>query len=174
MRRLLFATLALIALLSTPARAALQLANYPDPQGAKGAVIPAAYAYIVQTNFHFGFTHKAPDGSDTVADGLIIVYIYRSADAADNEEAQKVADFAVQPGELLVPASPGDPNATPPVPPTPALYFPTVEQLDAAAAQVQQQAPPPGLSPFAAQRYAMYQALKLHPKLKAYTPTDVP
>lgn len=129
----------------------LLIANYPDPHGAPGETISAAYLDIVQTNFcYLGDTS-----------GNVIANIYKSADAAATKNIPPIDHLVVALGEVLVPAS-----AT-----AAAIVFPTLSQLIANAASAQKANPT--LDPFGAERIAIFAALRLHPKISTYTLTDV-
>lgn len=138
----------------------IDIANFPDPQGAATDVIEHAYMYIVQTNICY-------TGNTS---GLVVAYIYRSAAAAAGN-ASSVDQIRVALGEVMVPAVQADPKTTPPVAAVPAITFPTLTELATNAAQIQ--AANPGLDPFGAFRQAVYAGLKLHPKISKYTLTDV-
>jgi hypothetical protein len=129
----------------------IQITDYPDPQGASGDVIPAAYMYIVQTNIcYVGGTS-----------GQVTAYIYRSAAAAADGGVPNVDQILVALGEVLVQAD-GE---------APAVTFPTLVELATNAATLQ--VATPSLDPFNAFRAAVYEGLKLHPKLSGLTLTDV-
>lgn len=129
----------------------LQITDYPDPQGVEGDVIPFAYMYIVQTDLCYV--------GDT--SGRVIAFIYRSAAAALAGTVPSVDTISVALGETLVPAD-GE---------TPAVVFPTLTELATEAAALQQATP--ALDPFGAFRAAVYNGLRLHPKLTGLTLTEV-
>ena len=47
----------------------------------------------------------------------------------DNWEAQPITQFSMVPGEVAVPAIPGDPTQDPPIPDTPAVTIATLDEL---------------------------------------------
>jgi len=139
----------------------IDIANYPDPQGASGDVIAHAYMYIVQTDICY-------TGNTS---GLVTAYIYRSAAAAAAGNVPNIDQIQVALGEVMVSAVSANPDATPPVAGSPATTFPTLTELATNAATIQ--AANPGLDPFGAFRLAVYEGLKLHPKISGYTLADV-
>lgn len=125
------------------ALASLQVPSYPAPQFA--TPVANAYAWVAALSIDF-----------STGTGAVTVYVHPNA-AAASALLPPIDVFRVALGETLVPAK-GQ---------TPAITFPTLPQLQTAAAQAVQANP--ALDPFTAMRLVIYQNLVNHPKLAGST-----
>jgi hypothetical protein len=92
---------------------AIQISSYPSPYSATPLI--NAYGWITGLSLN-------------LAEGIGSVTLAVNPSQADDGKPP-IASITVRLGQVLVAGDPGDPNATPPVAPTPAVTFPTLEQM---------------------------------------------